>query len=163
MNTIKIEKLTNKRFTPFGDVIETTSRRYELINNNQCRKFSRLSTIKIQKDDPIAFSIFESEGKQLPIHLDFLERHPLASQAFMPLQYKQFLITVAEEYNNKPANLRAFMTDGKQGININPNVWHGVLCPVPDGGQFLVVDRLDTNDNLQIHKFAQPFIIDEQF
>ena len=163
MNTIKIEKLTNKTFTPFGDVIETKSRDYELINNNSCRKFSRLSTVKIRNNDPIAFSIFESEGKKLPIHLNFLERHPLASQAFMPLQHKQFLITVAEEYNHKPANLRAFMTDGMQGININPNIWHGVLCPVPEGGKFLVVDRLETGDNLQIHKFKEPFIIGEQF
>ena len=163
MNIITIEKLTNKTFAPFGDVIETKSKKYELINNNKCRKFSRLSTIKIRNNDPIAFSIFESEGNQLPIHLDFLERHPLASQAFMPLQHKQFLITVAEEYNDKPANLRAFMSDGMQGININPNIWHGVLCPVPEGGKFLVVDRLETKNNLQIHKFKEPFIIDGQF
>ncbi len=163
MNTVKIEKLTNKTFAHFGDVIDTRSRNYELINNERCRKFSGLSTVKVQNNDPIAFSIFESEGKQLPIHLDFVERHPLASQGFMPLHYKKFLITVAEEYNDEPVNLRAFMTDGMQGININPNVWHGVLCPVPERGRFLVVDRLETNNNLQIHKFEKPFIIDWQF
>ena len=162
MNTINIEKLSREKFRPFGDIIETKSRQYELINNNQCQKFNELSTVKIKNNDPIAFSIFESQGKKLPIQLDFLEKHPLASQAFMPLHYKQFLITVAEEYNDRPANLKAFMTDGIQGININPNIWHGVLCPVPERGRFLVVDRLDTKDNLQIFKFKEPFIIDGQ-
>ena len=163
MKRVLVEKLTKENFSPFGDIIETAGRKFEIINDNRCRKFGELSTVKIKENDDVSFSIFESEGQNLPFQLNFLERHPLASQAFMPLHQERFLITVAEDVRNTPKNLKAFLTNGSQGININPNVWHGVLCPVPKAGRFLVVDRLKTHDNLQIHNFNEPLMIGEEF
>ncbi len=159
MIEIKAELLTKKKFSPFGDIIETHNNEYELINENRCKKFGNLSTLKLHKNDVAGFSIFESEAQTLPLELNFMERHPLASQAFMPLKGETFLITVAQDRKNNPDKLRAFKTNGSQGININPNVWHGVLCPLEQAGSFLVVDRLKTVNNIEIHKFSEPFII----
>jgi len=159
MTEISIEPLTQSNFSPFGDVIETNERKYELINENLCKKFGNLSTLKISKNDVAGFSIFESKAQNLPFELKFMERHPLASQAFMPLNGETFLITVAFDQKNNPERPRAFRTNGKQGININPNIWHGVLCPLEKDGNFLVLDRLETSNNLEIHTFSTPITI----
>ena len=159
MNEISIEPLTQSNFSPFGDVIETNERKYELINENLCKKFGNLSTLKVNKNDLAGFSIFESKAQNLPIELKFMERHPLASQAFMPLNGETFLVIVAFDKKNSPERPRAFRTNGKQGININPNTWHGVLCPLEKDGTFLVLDRLETINNLEIHKFSTPITI----
>ena len=115
--------------------------------------------MKVNNNDVAGFSIFESKAQTLPFELKFMERHPLASQAFMPLNGETFLITVAFDNENNPERLRAFRTNGLQGININPNIWHGVLCPLEKDGTFLVVDRLETHNNLEIHEFNTPITI----
>ncbi len=159
MTEISTEPLTQSNFSPFGDVIETNERKYELINENLCKKFGNLSTLKVNRNDVAGFSIFESKGQNLPFELKFMERHPLASQAFVPLNGETFLITVAFDKKNNPEGPRAFITNGKQGININPNIWHGVLCPLEKDGTFLVLDRLETSNNLEIHTFSTPITI----
>lgn len=159
MKKINAELLTKGQFTPFGDILETNGRNFELINDKKCKKFGNLSTIKIQDNDAAGISIFESKSQKFPILLDFMERHPLGSQAFMPLHNETFLIIVAINKVNLPGPPRAFITDGSQGVNIHPNIWHGVLCPLERSGRFLVVDRLKTESNLAIHKFSSPFEI----
>ncbi len=159
MTKIQIEPLTQEIFSPFGDVIETNERNYELINNQRCKKFGNLSTVKLVSGGVAGFSIFESKARNLPFELNLMERHPLASQSFMPLNGEIFLIIVALDRNNCPETPRAFKTNGIQGININPNIWHGVLCPLEKSGCFLVIDRLETINNLEIHKFKVPLTI----
>lgn len=159
MTEISIEPLTQRNFLPFGDVIETNERKYDLINENRCKKFGNLSKLQVNRNDVAGFSIFESKAQNLPFKINFMERHPLASQAFMPLNRETFLITVAFDNETNPERLRAFRTNGLQGININPNIWHGVLCPLEKDGTFLVVDRLETHNNLEIHEFNTPITI----
>jgi ureidoglycolate lyase len=88
-----------------------------------------------------------------------MERHPLGSQAFLPMQPGDYLVVLAADRNGAPDTPRAFIAGAGQGVNIGRNVWHGVLCPLSDPGLFMVVDRVSEGANLQEHWFEAPYTI----
>ena len=95
----------------------------------------------------------------LPLTLKMVERHPLGSQAFMPLSPEPFLVIVAADENGRPGVPRAFMTNGSQGVNYPANAWHGVLTPLAGEQRFLVVDRGGDGNNLEEFVFDEPFMV----
>ena len=152
MKTIPISPipLTQKEFLKFGDVLEVKNQGYFLINDGMCKRYDRLS--EVTNDEGIgksSISIFRGQPYNFPIVVKLLERHPLGSQAFMPLHSNPFLVIVAEDMNGKPKIPKVFLTNGKQGINIRKNAWHGVLTPILAECDFLVVDRVGPGSNLE--------------
>jgi ureidoglycolate lyase len=91
-----------------------------------------------------------------------MERHPLGSQAFLPLSLDPFLVTVAEDDGGRPARPRAFLTTPGQGINLRRGVWHGVLTPLREPGLFAVIDRIGEGDNLEEHWFQRAFCVNPE-
>ena len=172
-NTIIIHPLTPKLFEPFGDVIDTNNSDSFLINKGNCTRHHSISDVIIEDDagKPI-ISIFSATPYSLPYTLTLVERHPLGSQAFIPMHDNPFLVIVCEDKNGIPQTPHAFITKPRQGINLKPNTWHGVLTPLSKhdvlkplnkSSDFLVIDRSDTNDtqanNLEEYTFPQPYII----
>ncbi len=162
MNTISISPipLTQKQFFRFGDVLEVKNRKHYLINDGRCKRYHQLSEITI--DDGVgksSISIFRGQPYNLPLEITLLERHPLGSQAFMPLHSNPFLVTVAEDVNGKPSTPKVFFTNGMQGINIHKNTWHGVLTPLFTECDFLVVDRVGPSPNLEEFMLLQKTLI----
>jgi len=77
-----------------------------------------------------------------------VERHPLGSQAFIPMQNEPWLIVVCDAREEpKPGSLRAFRATGKQGVNYRPDVWHHPLLVLKADQDFLVVDRGGPGEN----------------
>jgi len=73
---------------------------------------------------------------------EFLERHPLGSQAFIPLQPCRMVIVVAPPGESfEVTDLRAFVTRSRQGFNYHRGTWHMPLIGFASGDEFLVVDR----------------------
>ena len=69
---------------------------------------------------------------------------PLTRAAFAP-----FLIVVAPAGPApRAADLRAFVTDGRQGVNYAKGVWHHPVIAWRRPTDFLVVDRGGPGDNL---------------
>lgn len=96
MRTLKIEPLTKEAFAPFGDVIETAGSDYFMINNGSTRRYHKLATVETaQPEDNAIISIFSAEKLEMPLRIRMLERHPLGSQAFIPLLGNPFLVVVA--------------------------------------------------------------------
>ncbi|WP_417226823.1 ureidoglycolate lyase [Amphritea sp.] len=151
------EPLTAAAFAPYGTVIETQDRDCFMINNGSTQRFHRLAEVMLGKaGDRGIMSIFRAQGLAMPLRIKLLERHPFGSQAFMPLKQNPFLIVVAEP-GDKPAleKIRAFITDGRQGINYHSGVWHHpVLSCVPED-DFLVVDREGEGNNCDEYFFAE--------
>jgi ureidoglycolate lyase len=86
-----------------------------------------------------------------------MERHPLGSQAFIPMTYSAFLIIVAQDSNNTPADPIAFLSEPGQAINFHRNIWHGVLTPLQGPGLFAVIDRIGPEENLEEVFFETPY------
>jgi ureidoglycolate lyase len=157
MRALKIEPLTKAAFAPFGDVIETAGSDHFMINNGSTQRFHRLAEVQTATpEDKAIISIFRAQTLQMPLTIRMLERHPLGSQAFVPLKGKPFLIVVAP-VGDVPVSdeVRAFMTDGQQGVNYHLGVWHHPILTIEQEDDFLVVDRSGAGNNCDEHFFAE--------
>ena len=148
---LRAQPLTAAAFAPFGDVIEADGREFRWINAGTCKRYDDLARVDVAADGgrPL-ISVFEASPRPLPFRVRSLERHPLSSQAFYPLEERPFLIVVAATpaataADEHPApltsGLRAFWSSGRQGVNYRPNTWHHALLAVGETSRFLVVDR----------------------
>ena len=141
---IKIEQLTKDKFADFGDVIETSGANHFSINEGRVERYHDLASIQLGGDNSRALiNIFEcNTASHFPYQLPLVERHPLGSQAFIPLTPVKFVVVVGKAgLHPAPDTLRAFETNGRQGINYHQGVWHMPLIASESGLQFLVVDR----------------------
>ena len=86
-----------------------------------------------------------------------IERHPVGSQAFLPMTAAPFLVIVAPDESERPGRPRAFLTTGTQGINLCRGTWHGVLTPLAAPGLFAVVDRIGEGANLEEYRYDVPW------
>jgi ureidoglycolate lyase len=77
-----------------------------------------------------------------------MERHPLGSQLFMPLNGAPWLVVVCTD-PDVPSSYRAFAASGRQGVNYARNCWHHPLLVIADASPFLVVDRKGPGSNLE--------------
>ncbi|MDP9018495.1 MAG: ureidoglycolate lyase [Candidatus Eremiobacteraeota bacterium] len=148
---LRAAALTREAFAPFGDVIEIQGRDSRWINENTCRRFDDLALIDVGEaaGRPL-LSIFEATPRTLPLRIGSLERHPLSSQAFYPLQGRPFLVVVAVDGRRPKANgIRAFLSSGTQGVNYRRNTWHHPLIAIAHVSTFLVVDRGGPGDNCE--------------
>ena len=91
MLELKAEPLTPEAFAPFGDVIDTRTADYFHINAGRTRRYHDLAKVETLGEQARALiSIFVSQPVSIPLELDFLERPPQGSQAFMPLHEDLF-------------------------------------------------------------------------
>jgi ureidoglycolate lyase len=140
---LRAAALTAAAFAPFGDVIETAGRDAQWINENTCRRFDDLAQVDVgEAGGRPLLSIFEASPRSLPLRISMLERHPLSSQAFYPLQSQPFLVVVAPDGAVPDAGaIRVFLSSGSQGVNYRRNTWHHALIALERQSTFLVVDR----------------------
>ena len=160
MKTIEIKPLTREAFAPFGDVIEMEGAANFPINAGKCTRFHDLAKIETtgEKARPM-ISLLRGEPYPLPLTLTMVERHPLGTQAFIPLTDNAFLVVVAEETADGPGEPLAFRTAPGQGVNIGRTVWHGILTPLDAVSDFAVVDRGGEGVNLEEHFYKTPFLV----
>ena len=86
MLTLKPLPLTRERFAPYGDVIESSRTGSDAMNEARFERFDDLCHVDLVKDSKVAVSIARCRTPtSLPLRLDMVERHPLGSQAFIPL------------------------------------------------------------------------------
>ncbi|ESJ26652.1 ureidoglycolate hydrolase [Cupriavidus sp. HPC(L)] len=143
------QPLTADAFAPFGDIIESDGHAPIVINQGMCHRFHDLAEVDVSSNDgrPL-INLFESQPYALPLALTSFERHPLGSQAFIPLGDAPFLVVVAPPGDTvEPHAVRAFVTNGRQGVNYRKGVWHHSLIVTEGVARFIVVDRGGPGNN----------------
>ncbi|GGB98831.1 ureidoglycolate lyase [Marinobacterium zhoushanense] len=143
MRTLYPQPLTRENFAPFGEVIETSGSRHFAINGGTTERFHDLAHVDVSESGgrPL-ISIFRTQPVKRPLTVRLMERHPLASQAFIPLCRSPFLVLVAPAGDTlTAADLQLFQTNGHQGVNYRRNVWHHPVLALASNQEFLVVDR----------------------
>lgn len=151
MTALKVRPLTRQAFAPFGDVIETRGARHFPINNGTTERFHDLASVDVADGEgrPL-ISIFRGQPFELPIPIRMVERHPLGSQAFIPVSRLPYIVVVAdEECDGQPGKPLAFLADGTQGVNYAKGVWHHPLLSLQRESEFVVVDRGGQGANLE--------------
>ncbi|WP_153100194.1 ureidoglycolate lyase [Paraburkholderia hayleyella] len=142
MTALRVEPLTREAFAPFGDVIELAGAKQVPINLGTTIRYHDLAHIDVADEvgRPLV-NLFRGQPRTLPFEVKMLERHPLGSQAFIPLNDKPYLVVVAPAGELDAALVRAFITSGWQGVNYAKGVWHHPLIALGEVSDFIVVDR----------------------
>jgi ureidoglycolate lyase len=142
--------LTAETFMPFGEVIEASAAKALPINYGATVRYDDLAEVSVG-DGRAAISLFRSRPLEPPV-LKVFERHPLGSQAFMPLSGRPFLVAVAPAGRFRAAAVQIFRAAASQGVNYAPGVWHHFLLALEAECDFLVVDRAGPGNNLdEVH------------
>ncbi len=158
MTEISTQPLTADAFAPFGQVMEAVGEADKIINQGMCDRFHDRAEI-ITRGGRTGISIFDAKPRQLPYYLDMVEKHPLGSQAFLPMHQNPYLVIAAPDKAGKPDVPLAFIASPGQCINFYAGTWHGVLTPLHHPGLFAVVDRIADDANLVEHWFDAPYVI----
>lgn len=147
--SIKAQPLSAEAFKPYGDVIEVNDRctRFE-INKGNCVRYHDLANIDVEERGGQAIvSLFQAKRMPEPFSIKVMERHPLASQAFIPLSGQRYLVIVGQAGDFDPNELEAFIAEPGQGVNYARGTWHHYCLPLGQDSQFLVIDRGGEGDN----------------
>ena len=176
---LKAQPLTASAFAAFGDVVQSAGAAHFSINAGTIERFHALAGVDLgpglRSDpgpdlgidggaDPRARAIISiatcNRVATLPYRVPLLERHPLGSQAFIPLDDQPLLLVVAPVGDHiDPAALRAFVSDGRQGINYRRGVWHMPLIALKPDQRWLIVDRDGPGDNCEERSFTDDQVV----
>ena len=154
---LKAEPLTRERFSPYGDVIETSRDTADAMNAARFQRFDNLCKVDLINDGEVAVSIARCRTPtSLPLQLEMVERHPLGSQAFIPLSPCRMVVVVAPPAESVDTGaLRAFVSNGRQGINYRRGTWHMPLISFDEGQEYLIIDRGGNEPN------CEEFLLDD--
>ena len=144
------EPISAERFAAFGELLEnkTDLRRQDFNLQFASDNRPQLWVNRLpQVADPVVL-------------VDMMESHPHSAQTFVPMQAGRCLVVVAPGgADGRPdlGALRAFLTQGGQGVSYRPNVWHYTFTSV-DGPNEVVVMMGHTGrgDDTVIAHLEQP-------
>jgi ureidoglycolate lyase len=140
------QALTREAFAPFGDLVDIEGHEYRVVNQGFAKRFGDLAGVDVSAEGGSAtVNIFIAQ--QRPAEIALMERHPLGSQMFFPLQDKPWLVVVCGDPLDA-GSYYCFQLSGKQGVNYRRNVWHHPVIALGPDSRFLVVDRRGPGNNL---------------
>lgn len=149
MRDVTPEPLTADAFAPYGDVIEVSERAERVpINYGWTTRYRDLAALDYADDAGRAMVSIMRSKPLTPLVLKIFERHPIGSQAFVPLQGRPFLVAVAPPGDFDPGAVRVFRAEAGQGVNYAKGTWHHFLLALEIESDFLVIDREGPGDNL---------------
>ena len=161
MKTLTPAPLTQAAFAPFGEVIEVAGDAIE-INQGTTERYHDLASVDVSDDGgrPL-INIFRGVATALPFEVRMLERHPLGSQAFVPMARAAFLVVVAAPGDAvSPDQVRAFLAAPGQGVNYAKGTWHHPLLALGQTTDFVVVDRGGPGHNVEEVHFDEALVIE---
>ena len=147
--TLDLQPLTADAFAPFGDVIEARGAPRK-INQGHALRFHDLAALDCEEQDGrTVVSLFRSTPPTFPFAIRTMEHHPLASQAFMPLSERPYLVIVAPAGRFDVSKVMGFLAGAHQGVNLRRGVWHHFNLALGAESEFLVIDRDGPGRNLE--------------
>jgi len=152
--TLMCESLTAESFAPYGDVIQKQGNRPLDMNSGMAKNYRALGLVNTQANKgESVISIVESQQYKLHSKLTVVERHPLGSQAFIPQSNTPFIVIVAVAGEWQGSDLlKAFKTDGLQGVNYHVGTWHSPLFTPFGKMDFICIDRQGNGNNCDVIK-----------
>ncbi|USG62283.1 ureidoglycolate lyase [Sneathiella marina] len=156
---LSIEPLTKESFAPYGDVIETSGSDFFPINNGSTQRFHDLAEVQLDAGARTLVNIFRATPLSYPLNIRMVERHPVGSQAFVPLNNRPYLVAVAPRGDVVSVDdLKIFSARGDQGVNYHAGTWHHPVLALEAVSDFLVIDRGGEGPNCDEFFFDEPEI-----
>ena len=157
---IKPIPMTKENFSKFGDMIGTENIKSIEINNGYANRFDDIAKIDTANNNgETTISIFSALKRSFPMKIDMMEKHPLGTQAFIPMKETTFLTLVAPEGKKLEMDkIESFVVPKGKGVNYKTGIWHFPLISTVDM-DFLVVDRKGPGENLIVENLDQEEIL----
>ncbi len=136
------EPLEAAAFAAFGTVIQAPGGPGRSINAGTTQRFDLLADLQLTAAGgrPM-LAIFRANPRVFPFRAVELERHAHGSQLFMPLGEQRFVVLVAATGTVPSADdLRAFVSNGRQGVVLAPGTWHHALLSL-GAADYAVIER----------------------
>jgi len=158
--TISPKPITKENFSKFGDMITTGDIKPLEINDGYAKRFDGIANLDTSKNNgKTTICIFSALKRSFPMKINMMEKHPLGSQAFIPMKETTFLVFVAPEDDKLDLQkVESFIVPPGIGVNYNPGIWHFPLIST-ENMNFLVVDRKGSGDNLVIENLDKEEIV----
>ena len=142
MGIITPQPLHPEAFVPFGDVIQAGLGEVSRVNEGRADRFDKRARLDrlLAETIPVA-AVYRIDASTLPLRIGRLERHPLSSQLFIPMNAARYLVvTVPSDIKGDPipAEAAAFVATGSQAINYQPGVWHCPLVALDQPADFVM-------------------------
>ena len=153
--------LTRENFSAFGDVIEVNEKANHFsINQGFAERYHDLAKIDVTSNNGHTLvNIFRSTPLSLPIKIKMMERHPLSSQAFIPMGDQPYLVVVAPAGEFDVSTIKVFEATADQGVNYYPGTWHHFCLALNEVSDFIVVDRGGEGDNCDVMELDGSMVI----
>lgn len=149
--------LTAAAFEPFGILLEPPTHGGRSINAGTSERFDLVDDLHLSATGGRAqLAMFRAQARCFPMAVQELERHQWGSQTFVPWGRGRFVVVVARSGPPPQADaLRAFVSDGRQGVVLAPGTWHHALLAV-DAADFLVIERAAAAEDCDRHVLRAP-------
>jgi ureidoglycolate lyase len=162
-NNIQIipKTLTRKNFSTFGDVIEVDHKAKNFsINEGFTQRYHDLAQVDVTEENGrTLINIFRSTPLEQPVAIKMMERHPLSSQAFIPMGQQSYLVVVAPKGKLDITKIEVFLASSNQGVNYHKGTWHHYCLALHQVSDFVVVDRGGIGDNCDVIKLDGSLVI----
>jgi len=149
MTKIQIKDATAEALAPYGTIIGTDPSVEKLpIHFYDGHVEVRVPT-RFESASAPQLSVCRVQPR--PMLIDYMERHPQHTQAFVPLGGKPFVVVFSPPAEDMPGPdaLEAFRFDGSCGFLMHKDVWHEFPYALEEDTDLIVILSEDTNANLQ--------------
>ncbi|ALO36342.1 ureidoglycolate hydrolase [Colwellia sp. MT41] len=155
------QELTAANFAAFGDVISVSeSAEHFAINDGHTMRYHNLADVDVaEQAGKTLLNIFRSTPLAFPLPVKMMERHPLGSQAFIPMGNHPYVVVVAPKGELDTAAIKVFLARSDQGVNYHKGTWHHFCLALNEVSDFLVVDRGGEGDNCDVEKLDGSLVI----
>ncbi len=132
---VRLEELDESSFHAFGQILATPGKtwRKDFAANLNNRRLTAA---------PPNLALIRAEAAAFPLTTDELERHEHSSQAFLPLDVREYMVIVCKDNGHGSPNLatlRGFRISGAVGISYDCGVWHLGINTIGDAGIFAML------------------------
>ncbi|MEP1446900.1 MAG: ureidoglycolate lyase [Paraglaciecola sp.] len=155
--------LTRETFAKFGDVIEVNNEAQNFsINDGFTQRYHDLAAVDVTENNGrTLINIFRSTPLEQPVAIKMMERHPLSSQAFIPMGQQPYLVVVAPKGDLDTAKIEVFIATSNQGVNYHKGTWHHYCLALHQVSDFIVVDRGGEGENCDVVSLDGAIVIAE--
>lgn len=161
MNTLLATPLSAAAFAGFGTVIEPQPGG-DAVNGGSAHRHEAVAALDLQREGGRAvLAVYWAQARAWPFQAMALERHRHSDQVFLPFGGRRrcvLLVAPADCMAPGPADCRAFVSDGQQGIRIAAGTWHHGLLALDDG-PWAVLERRAEAVDCDEHGWAVPLTI----
>ncbi len=162
--TLYAQAISAELFAPYGDLISMQDAQKIACNQGRGTRYHDLAPQLDVSDEAgrAGVSVYHIVASQLPFSMQVMERHPLGSQAFFPLNaqiHSRFLVVVAPAGEFDVNKMQAFIVTGALGINYAKGVWHLPIVALDQPMDFLAVDRIGKGQNCDEHSLDAPYLV----